>query len=54
MLEIENNPEDSNSGVREVPFSGELWIERGDFVINPDKKYNNDIMLLRSPKTTFL
>jgi glutaminyl-tRNA synthetase len=31
MLEIENNPEDSNSGVRMVPFSGELWIEREDF-----------------------
>lgn len=27
----ENNPEDSNSGSHEVPFSGELYIEREDF-----------------------
>lgn len=40
MVSIENNPEDETSGVREVPFSGELWIERDDFSINPDKKYN--------------
>ena len=40
MVSIENNPEDETSGFREVPFSGELWIEREDFSINPDKKYN--------------
>jgi glutaminyl-tRNA synthetase len=40
LVEIENNPENPNDGKRMVPFSGELWIEREDFSINPDKKYN--------------
>lgn len=40
MVEIENNPEDINAGKRLIPFSGELFIEREDFNINPDKKYN--------------
>jgi len=40
LVEIENNPENPNAGKRMVPFSGELWIEREDFSINPDKKYN--------------
>ena len=39
-MEIENNPEDINEGTRMVPFSGELFIERDDFRIDPDKKYN--------------
>ena len=39
MLESENNPEDPNGGVREVPFSGELYIEREDFMESPPKKY---------------
>ncbi|RMD96528.1 MAG: glutamine--tRNA ligase, partial [Bacteroidetes bacterium] len=39
MLETENNPEDPNSGNRELPFSRELWIERGDFMENPPKKF---------------
>lgn len=39
-MEIENNPEDPNAGSRMVPFDGELWIERDDFRIDPDKKYN--------------
>ncbi|MCI4668781.1 MAG: glutamine--tRNA ligase/YqeY domain fusion protein [Bacteroidia bacterium] len=34
-MEIENNPEDPNGGVRKVPFSRELWIERDDFKENP-------------------
>lgn len=34
-LEIENNPEDPESGSRKVPFSRELWIERDDFKENP-------------------
>jgi len=40
MVEIENNPEDPNAGTRMVSFDGELWIERDDFNINPDRKYN--------------
>lgn len=38
-LTSENNPEDPNGGVRTVPFSKELWIEREDFMENPPKKY---------------
>ena len=35
----ENNPEDPNSGFRDVPFSRELYIEREDFMEVPSKKY---------------
>src|SRR6185295_5437601 len=28
----ENNPEQPNTGTREIPFSKELWIEREDFM----------------------
>ena len=31
LLIAENNPEDINAGLREVPFSKELYIEREDF-----------------------
>jgi glutaminyl-tRNA synthetase len=39
LLESENNPEDENAGVREIPFSNEIYIEREDFMENPPKKY---------------
>ena len=39
MLEAINNPEDESMGVREVPFSREIYIERSDFMENPFKKY---------------
>lgn len=39
MLEIENNPENPESGIREMPFSKHLLIERDDFMIDPPKKY---------------
>lgn len=35
----EDNPEDPNSGHREIPFSRELYIEQEDFMENPPKKY---------------
>ena len=38
-LNSENNPEDTASGFREIPFNGELFIEREDFMENPPKKY---------------
>lgn len=38
-LEAINNPEDEAAGVRQVPFSRELYIERGDFMENPPKKF---------------
>ncbi|MDD5458755.1 MAG: glutamine--tRNA ligase/YqeY domain fusion protein [Phycisphaerae bacterium] len=34
-----NNPEDQSAGVRKVPFSGELYIEREDFMEEPVKKF---------------
>jgi glutaminyl-tRNA synthetase len=39
IVQSEDNPEDGNSGFREVPFSRELYIEREDFMENPSKKY---------------
>lgn len=36
----ENNPEaENNGGTRAIPFSGELWIEREDFMEVPAKKW---------------
>ena len=39
MREAINNPEDEAAGTREVPFSGELWIEQDDFKLDPPPKY---------------
>ncbi len=39
MLEVINNPENESLGKREVPFSGELYIDREDFMEEPPKKY---------------
>jgi glutaminyl-tRNA synthetase len=39
MLSSENNPEQENSGSREMPFSNELLIEREDFMEVPMKKW---------------
>ena len=39
VVTSENNPEDPTTGAREIPFSGELYIEREDFMENPPKKY---------------
>ena len=38
-LEAVNNPEDPAAGTREVPFSGELYIEREDFMEDPPRKF---------------
>ncbi len=38
-MEAVNNPEDEGAGVREVPFSRELYIERADFMEDPPKKF---------------
>ena len=38
-LETENNPEDENAGVRKIPFSRELYIEREDFMEEAPKKF---------------
>lgn len=39
QLSTENNPEDVNGGVRQIPFSKEILIEADDFMENPPKKY---------------
>jgi len=39
MREVTNNPENDADGTRQVPFSGELWIERDDFMVDPPKKF---------------
>ena len=38
-LDAVNNPEDESAGSRKVPFSRVLYIERGDFMEDPPKKY---------------
>ena len=38
-LTVLNNKENPELGSRKVPFSGELFIERDDFMIEPPKKY---------------
>ncbi len=39
FVEVANNPEDSSAGTRQVPFSGEIYIERDDFREVPPPKY---------------
>lgn len=39
LLPIEKNPNDKESGTKNVTFSRELYIEREDFMENPPKKY---------------
>lgn len=39
FLPSENNPEDANSGNRDLPFSRELYIEKDDFMELAPKKY---------------
>ena len=38
-LDAINNPEDPSAGTRKVPFSRTLYIERGDFMEDPPKKF---------------
>lgn len=38
-LITENNPDNPNAGIREIPFSRELYIERGDFREEADKDF---------------
>lgn len=39
FMEAVNNPEDPSAGVRQVPFSRVLYIERDDFREDPPKQY---------------
>ncbi len=38
-MDAVNNPEDEGMGKRKVPFSGEIYIERDDFMEDPPKKF---------------
>lgn len=38
-LDAVNNPEDESAGKRKVPFTRELYIERGDFMEDPPRKF---------------
>ncbi len=40
QLEAINNPEDESAGVRMVPFGKELYVERGDFMEEPTRKFH--------------
>ncbi len=39
MLSGENNPEDVNTGNRDIPFMKEIFVEQDDFMEVPAKKY---------------
>ena len=52
-LEVVNNLENEELGVRKVPFSRELYIDREDFMENPPKKYfrlfpGNEVRLMNA------
>jgi glutaminyl-tRNA synthetase len=38
-LEAVNNPEDQSMGIRSVPFSRTIYIEKSDFMEDPPKKF---------------
>lgn len=53
LLEVPNNLENPELGSRQVPFSGELYIDREDFMEEPPKKYfrlfpGNEVRLMHA------
>lgn len=53
MLEVANNLENADMGVRQVPFGRELYIDRADFMEEPPKKYfrlfpGNEVRLMNA------
>jgi glutaminyl-tRNA synthetase len=38
-MTLQNNPENPADGTRDVQFTGELWIEADDFMVEPSPKY---------------
>ncbi|MHC0036620.1 glutamine--tRNA ligase/YqeY domain fusion protein [Pseudoneobacillus sp. C159] len=40
MLDAEINPENPDMGMRQIPFSREIYIEQDDFMENPPAKYH--------------
>ncbi len=52
-LDVANNQENEELGMRKVPFGRELYIEREDFMIEPPKKYfrlfpGNEVRLMHA------
>ena len=52
-LDVDNNMENPELGMRKVPFCRELYIERDDFMIDPPKKYfrlfpGNEVRLMHA------
>lgn len=52
-LDVENNKENEELGVRQVAFGREIYIERDDFMIEPPKKYfrlypGNEVRLMNA------
>ena len=52
-LEVANNLENESLGVRKIPFSRELYIEREDFMEEPPRKYfrlfpGNEVRLMNA------
>lgn len=52
-LDVSNNQENPDMGVRKVPFGRELYIDREDFMIEPPKKYyrlfpGNEVRLMNA------
>lgn len=39
-LEMKNNQDNEDLGVRKIPFTKEIYIDRDDFMIDPPKKYH--------------
>ena len=39
MVAMDNNPEQENAGVHQMPFCHEIYIERDDFMEEPPKKF---------------
>lgn len=39
ILEVEYHPDHPEYGSRKITFTKELWIEKGDFMVEPIKKY---------------
>ena len=39
LVELPNNPMDESAGSRKIPFGREIWIDRSDFMEEPEKKF---------------
>ena len=40
-IDAVNNPEDDSAGTRKVPFSGNLYIDKSDFMEDPPAKFSD-------------